>query len=395
VALTGGLVLVSVIVVAVASSALLILLWPRWTGRTGILARVALVAGHDVALLVAVAVLFNDHFGFFADWTDLGQALGVVSSADGGVNATAGGDPRAAVAAVGTGGDPFPVSTSLPGPAPGMAVGVGGGVGGRQQRYLHFTVTGARSGARSQILVALPRGYADPANRRRRYPVIETFPGYPGTPFNPSRALDALVTQRRMAPAIVLSATMEIPRGRDTECVDGGGGAPAVETFLTQDVPEWATQHLRVSLHRSGWATAGISAGGWCAAMAAMLHPDRYSAAIVLGGYFRPQFGSVYAPLPPASAAAARYDLISLARRRPPPIALWLQTSPADQVSFATSRDLLAAARAPLAVHSLVMSDTGHRLAVWLPLLPQAFTWLASCDPAFAPATASPDRTTW
>src|SRR5947209_7907967 len=81
------------------------------------------------------------------------------------------------------------------------------------------------------------------------------------------------------------------PQGVDTEGVNGGPGQPKVETWLTRDVPDWTAQHFRVKAQRNAWATIGYSAGGYVAAMATVLHSAQYGAGIVLGGYFRPNFG--------------------------------------------------------------------------------------------------------
>jgi hypothetical protein len=51
--------------------------------------------------------------------------------------------------------------------------------------------------------------------------------------------------------------------------------------------------------------------------MAAMLHPSQFGGAIVMGGYFRPDFGPKYEPFAPGSAADHRYDLVDLARKAP------------------------------------------------------------------------------
>jgi len=87
--------------------------------------------------------------------------------------------------------------------------------------------------------------------------------------------------------------------------------------WLAQDVPNWVTHTFRVQTDRASWATIGNSTGGWCAAMVAMLHPAQYAAAIVMGGYFRPEFSPFYYPYPPGSQLTARYDLVALSKRQP------------------------------------------------------------------------------
>ena len=105
------------------------------------------------------------------------------------------------------------------------------------------------------------------------------------------------VAAGKMQSALIVSPQIEFPGGVDTECVNGRPGNPQVETWLTRDVPDWVTHTFRVRTARSSWAVIGLSAGGWCAAMAAML-PAQYSAAIVLGGYFRPRVRALLRAVP-------------------------------------------------------------------------------------------------
>jgi hypothetical protein len=97
-----------------------------------------------------------------------------------------------------------------------------------------------------------------------------------------------------------------------------------------------------------------------------------------MGGYFRPEFTDTYQPFVSDSALARRYDLIALARNHPPPVALWLETSRSDPLSYPSSSQLLAAARAPLSVRAVVLLHAGHRFSVWTPLLPKALRWLGA-----------------
>jgi hypothetical protein len=119
--------------------------------------------------------------------------------------------------------------------------------------------------------------------------------------------------------------------------------------------------------------------------MTTMLHPDRFAAAIVMGGYFSPEFSANYQPFPAQSSQARRYDLISLARNHPPSVALWVETSHSDHISYPSTSRLLAAAKAPLSVQALVLNHAGHRLSVWIAELPQATAWLGQTLSGFAP----------
>jgi predicted peptidase len=217
-----------------------------------------------------------------------------------------------------------------------------------------FQFTGAHSGLAGRVVVSLPRGYQDPANAGRTYPVIEAFHGFPGGPevwiqgVNLVPSIDALSGQQVISDAIVIAPQIEFPPGTDTECVNGGKGQPQVETWLATDVPDQIASVLRVRRDRASWAATGFSSGGWCAAMAVMLHPDVFGVGIILGGYTSPDFSKAYVPFPASDPAAKRYDLLSLAKSSaPPPVALWLQTSKADVLSYTGSAALLKAAHPP------------------------------------------------
>ena len=315
----------------------------------------------NVLVLLTAATQLNAAFLFFADWTDLRNAFG--------------GTPQTALSRGGVAARAAhrPVAAPRPGRPPGCRRSPRGGQRGGD--HLHGPRTGERSGRHGGRAAAAD--VPDPPPGHRRYPVIETFHGYSGYPalwitlMNLGGVMAQEVAARHLRPALIVSPQIEFPGGVDTECVNGRPGNPQVETWLTQDVPSWVTHTFRVQTDRSSWAVIGLSAGGWCAAMAAMLHPAQYSAAIVMGGYFSPDFGPFYEPYPPGSPLAARYDLVALARRHPPPVAIWLETSHADPISYRSSAAFLKVTRPPLSVDAIVLQNAGHRLALWQAILPR------------------------
>jgi len=379
VSLTGSPFGAAVTIVALLTFGAVVVGWPRLAGSglAPILARTGLLVALNVLVLGCVAVQLNDKYLFFADWADLDGALGGHLAATpisrGAVGGSAAVRPVRGRAAV-----PSTVLPALPPPA------------GRPQGVITSTVRGALSGLTGTVIVRLPPGYTWPDRATVRYPVLETFSGYPGAPTQWLRtmslgdAVDTAVAAGQLRPLLVVSPQVEFPRGVDTECVDGAPG-PAVETWLTRDVPDWVARTYRVSGDRASWATIGLSAGGWCAAMATMLHPAQYSAAVVMGGYFSPWFGPNYEGVRPGSPGAARYDLVAVARR-PPPVALWLETSHSDPMSYTSSARFLKGVRPPLSVDAVVLRNAGHRIAIWRDLLPQALTWLGRTVPGFRPS---------
>ncbi len=343
---------------------------------TGFLARVGALLAVSVLALLVTAVALNDSFVFYASWGDLLGGGDVVAQTD-----HAGGTAARAVAApVGGPGLQATRPASLPPlPRPG-------------QRVQTYTFKGAHSGLTGRVVVLLPADYEAPAQAAHSYPVIEAFHGSPGNPeiwdqaFPVLPAIDARVAAHRLAQPIVVAPQLEFPGGTDTECVNGGAGQPQVETWVARDVPELVVKALRVRTDRASWSTIGYSSGGWCAAMATMLHPDVFGSGIVLGGYFAPDFGARYRPFTATSTEGQRYDLVSRAQQQPPPVALWVETSKADTLSWQSSAAIVAHAAKPLSVQSDVLTGAGHRASVWVDVLPQALDWLGSTAPGFAPS---------
>jgi hypothetical protein len=385
VSLTGTAFLVLVTATTVAAIAALVVGWPALAGARAarILTRAGLLLGVNALVLLTAAVQLNAQFLFFADWSDLMSAVG---HGPAGTSVHRGGGAAAAAAQTVSGSSAVGASTLPPLPRTGVS----------RSGVITYQVHGAQSGLTGAIMVQLPPGYSDSANAAVRYPVLETFHGYPSGPgqwigtMDIGARLAAAVAAGQMRPVLVVSPQLEFPLGVDTECVNGGQGLAQVETWLAVDVPSWVTHTFRVATARQSWATIGLSVGGWCAAMATMLHPAQYAAAIVLGGYFRPDFGPVYDPYPSGSALAARYDLVALIRRSPPPVAIWVETSHADALSYGSTAAALKAARPPLAVTADVLRNAGHRIGLWQGLMPTVLRWLGATVPGFAPTGGGP-----
>jgi len=384
--LLGAPLLVVLSLLAVAAIVMTVLLWPRlavtavWT----VLGRLGLISLVNALVLVLALAVVNHQFQFFGDWSDLIGATTTQGTVAPAVASATGGSPTRAVVAS--------VAPLLPPPPPSTAVVVA-----QDSTSTTYAVTGGSSRITSDVLVILPRGYADPANAAHRYPVLEGFGGYPSAVTSTPKSYDlaaqvtGLADQHVLAPMIAAMAQPWTPAGRDTECANGPGGATAgdqAETWIAVDVPAWLRSTFRTRTDRGSWATWGPSAGAWCAEVAAMLHPDTFGAFISIGGYFRVEWGN-WQPYAPSDPRVARYDLLARASTDPPPVAAWIYTSRQDSQSAPTALPFIAAARAPLAVSAHVASAGGHRTSLWKPWLPVALTWLATVSPGFAP-TARP-----
>ena len=333
----------------------------------------AVARGGEVIVLNLLVVALcgaalNDEYLFYSSWGDLF------------------GSGSAAVHVHHGGGAPEVVTANVPGP------GLRGLVTPRvlpplpqpHSRLQTYTVVDRRSDAAGQVYVHLPAGY-DPRSPRT-YPVILGLHGFPSGPkgflkLDFLSSIDTLTAQHRLAPSIVVVPRIDTPASLDTECVNGGPGQPQTDTWLSRDIPSWVVRHFRVQRTRTAWAALGYSYGAWCAASLSMRHPDVFGAAVVLLGYFRPDFSPAYDPLTTASERG--YDLVSLARTAPPPVAMWILTSREDPLSYPTTSKFLSVARSPLDITATVLAHGGHRDSVFTPFVPASLVWLAQTMPAF------------
>lgn len=355
-------------VIALLLFVLLVLGWPRRGGRA---ARAAVRGGQVLLLNVTVVALcfavLNDQYVFYSSWADLfgARASQVITHHGGSARQVL----QATIPEPGIGARAGSGSYRLPQP------------GSRLQTY---SVRDPTTGAATKLLVYLPVGY-NPASSRT-YPVVYGLHGFPGSPLSIARltffsTADELTALHVLAPSIFVVPTIDDPVAVDTECINGPPGAPQTETWLSRTVPEWVVRHLHVRVNRASWVTMGYSYGAWCAAMLTMRHPAVFGGAIVLQGYFRPDFTSAYDPYTPRELQP--YDLIRLARTAPPPVAMWVLASRQDNLSYPTTARFLSVARAPLDVSSTILATGGHRTAVYEPYVGPALTWLAKTLPAF------------
>lgn len=384
--LTGPIFLDGIIALTVAAFIAVIWIWPRLTRRTPwhVAGRVVALALVNLLVLLTAATQLNATYLFFANWADLHGAI------TGHLDQTSlhrgGKDRRAPSLSVAGAAAPV-IAHAPPVTQPVNSNGM-----------VTYEVHGPLSGLTGSILVRLPPGYQSaPANQR--YPVLEAFHGDPGTPLSWDKVyhlpqfVDQAAQAGQMREPIIVIPQIEFPAGVDTEGVNGPASTPQVETWLTRDVPDWIGQHFQVFPNRDAWATIGLSAGGFDAAMATILHPAQYGAGIMLGGYFQPDFGPFYKPFTPTSRLGRRYDLASAVTHHAPPVSLWLETSHTDQVSYSSSEQFLRAAHAPTAVRAVILPNAGHRASVWIAMEPQALQWLGKNVQGFragGPAVLTP-----
>ena len=250
--LTGLPFLLVLITVAAAIVALTMLLWNRWSRWWAHATRLLCLLCVMAAGAAPAAAVVNRTYGFYTSLDDL---LGHM-------------------------------------PALGPAAGLASGrvPDNSRGRLIQVRLDGARSGLSRGALVYLPAAWFQPAQAKRRFPVLELFHGFPGSPANWTRqlhlaqVLDAEIAVGRM-PAVIAVVPEDDDHGWDSECVNAVRGQQD-ETYLAVDVPDDMQRDFRALATPRGWATLGYSTGGFCAVNLALHHPDRYAAAASLSGYY-------------------------------------------------------------------------------------------------------------
>ncbi|MEV5711467.1 alpha/beta fold hydrolase [Actinoallomurus sp. NPDC052274] len=347
--LLGWPLLVLSILLALAAPVGCVLLWGRARRTTAVPIRVALILVCQVTAILLAGVGLNDHFQFFASWNDL----------------------------LGQNGADAPIQQQNGGPQP-LARGLSKRLRNdfrpdRSDRAFSADLVGAKSGIRSKIWVWLPPQYQ--RHPQQRFPVVELFPGFPGTPITwfhtmqgPKKLQEAM-KQGAAQPYILVAPTITVVPGHDTECTDVPGG-PKVATWLTDDVRRIVTENFRALPDRDAWGTMGYSTGGYCAAKLAAEHPHLFRAGVSLSGYFTASN--------PALARLPGADIPALLRTRRPPVDLLLTASKQDPGTTPAVNTMVQAARAPSIVYTYVVPRGGHNTGVWTAMLPKCFQWLTT-----------------
>lgn len=252
---------------------------------------------------------------------------------------------------------------------------------------LRHDITGSASGLSGRVDVVLPKGYNHNAPRGT-YPVIVALHGFPGevegwtNQMQAEKQLNEAIATKKIRPSIMVIPQIEFPDGVDTECLETDKAR--VETWLTQDIPNFTKKHFPVATKRTSWTTVGYSGGAWCALMITTKFPDIYAGAGSFDGYTHPIFDGK----DNSKYFGGRYDLTARIKKKAPPVALWLQTSQKSEY-WPRTKEFLDAAKPPLSVTSIVLKNAGHRWSIWVAHEQKFYEWLGASVPGFSPAESS------
>ena len=340
-----------------------VLLWPRLAGR-GVMAyagRLLAVATCQLLAIVVAALAINQHFDFYASWSELFPTTSNAQAAA--VPLTIIGPKAKAHRA-----DAVPnARVATPDPRPGQAIPIRiTGVGGLSEGGFAY----------------LPPQYSEAAHHGERFPAVLVLAGYPGhvsTLVNrlevPSQ-MNRQVAAGTVHPMIMILVSPTVARPRDTECADVPAG-PQVETYLSRDVPHWVDTHLRTN---GRWAVLGVSTGAYCATKLATRHPSVFSAAVSMSGYIHPLEDSTTGELYGHNAALRNEsDAIWVMRNRPAPRVDYLMTaSRTERQVYPQLKEFASVVHPPATLATLIEPSGGHNFGVWVKELPTCLQWLSA-----------------
>ncbi|MBV9593947.1 MAG: hypothetical protein JO147_09175 [Actinobacteria bacterium] len=285
------------------------------------------------------------------------------------------------------------------------------GVMPKQGSTVQIAIPGPISGfqARAGYVWLPPAWFVD---KTKTFPVIEMLFGSPGDPADWTRGALADQTANSFAaqhdgeaPILVMPDENGSATG-DTECVNSPLGQ--AETYLTQDVPNFvrANYEPKAAATPAAFAVAGLSAGGMCANMLALRHPDLFPIYADFSGLTSPTPSERVDP-----AAAARvffggsteqylaHDPLHLMSTMSfPGLSGWYDVGTADSESLAAQRQLVPLAqRAAIDTCAHEASGAGHDFQFWtqafidslpwisykLSLTPKPASVIATCTPPF------------
>ena len=252
-------------------------------------------------------------------------------------------------------------------------------------------IKGAHSGIADVVYVVLPpkiaaQMEANPSSPSvgSDYQVVELFPGYPGVPQTWIGSMGGITTLENLENTgavqntIAIIPAINVAPGEDTECLNFVGG-PQVETWITSDMHEFATKFIGVDSRP--WTSFGYSTGGWCAAEVAIRHPDLYSNAVSLAGYFKPLF-SLGVSKREKNFLTTEYDLIAALKKSRTPVHLMIIASQKDKFTNKAAQDFMNSSASLIPIRYVPIPIGGHNTNVWKPFVSTAFQWINEQNPA-------------
>ncbi|TWG00352.1 alpha/beta hydrolase [Kitasatospora viridis] len=159
------------------------------------------------------------------------------------------------------------------------------------------TLTGKKSGVTAKVWIWLPPEYNDPKYANYGFPVLTLYAGGQSNGYNtwtddqlPIQVEDEQLVQQGKAHPFIMVMPVQNLVSNESQSLDCSDipGQPKMDTWMSQDVPDFVRANFRTIKSRDGWGLMGASTGAFCSAKMALQHPDQYKAAVPIDGYFDP-----------------------------------------------------------------------------------------------------------
>lgn len=245
-------------------------------------------------------------------------------------------------------------------------------------------ITGEKSKVSNIVYLDLPASAvrkvtkSEPLNPRH-YRIVEFLTGFPSQPimwFKVMKIGDELARYNSSHPGreiIGIFPQVNVAGNYDLECMNLPHGQPKAESWLSEDMHSYI--HSTLGLDGAPWSIVGLSTGGWCAAMLSIRHPDLYSSAISIAGYYRPAL-PLSDPITLQEWAKKNYNLAPYEATLKDSKRLYLVASLGDKYSIKETKKFLAKPHPHLAITYKELKSGGHNPHVWVTVLRPALNWL-------------------
>lgn len=357
--LTDGLTLFVSSFFAVSLTLFVVIYWKKIYRRTfsNLIMRLLIIVLCQALALVSIGLQVNRSNGFYESWNDLFGTSSNYSS-----NATTTGSMAKITKAELAKADKLPFHSKL----------------------VRDVITGLKSQVSNVVYIDLPQTAVSEIAHKipldsNRYRVVEFLTGFPSQPLMWVKVLKidrvlAMYNQSHVGNEIIgVFAEINLAGHYDLECMNLPNGRPAAETWLSTDMHSYLS--TRLGMTDSRWGIMGVSTGGWCAAMLSMRHPDLYSAAASIAGYYRPALPRTD-PIALQNEMIKKYDFDKAEALLTQKQKLYITASLGDIYSIRETKKFLAKQHPNLAITYKELPSGGHNAGVWISLIPGALDWL-------------------
>ena len=218
-------------------------------------------------------------------------------------------------------------------------------------------------------------------------PVLIMLAGVPGTTNDwlvggkIEQTANAFADQNGGRTPILVMADYDGQGTNDTQCVDGQRGR--AETYITVDVVDFVRSTFHTATSKEETGIAGFSAGGFCALMLPLRHPDVFTVGGVYSSFADPHLDPPQLALPDVfggdQAAFDAHDPAKLLDdRRYDGLSMWFEAGTEDPDPLEPTRSVsVQTVRAGIDT-CLVVRPGGHEFEFWAQAFRNSLPWLSA-----------------